>query len=113
MTDENPVETVKLLRERVKQEAEKLGLDVHSFALIPGDDNSPDLAQVVFTIGLEAIESKDETETRQTDAAFEELVGAEFTGESTTEEQASADERLEGQVDAATREALDGLFDED
>lgn len=110
--NDSPVETVKLLRERVKQEAEKLGLDVHSFALIPGDDHSPDLAQVVFKIGLEAIESDDETEMRQTDAAFEALVGAEFTGESTTEEQAEADKRLDEQVDAATREALDGLFDD-
>jgi len=114
MSDKNPVATVKLLRERVRQEAEKLGLDVHTFALVPGDDeDEPDLVQVVFTIGLEAIESENETETRQTDAAFEALVGAEFAGESITEEQAEADERLASQVDAATREALEGLFNDD
>ena len=109
----NPVDTVKLLRARVREEAKKLGLDIHSFALIPGDGEDPDLVQVVFTIGLEAIESENETENRQTDAAFEALVGAEFAGESTTEEQAEADERLAGQVDEATREALEGLFNDE
>ena len=108
----NPVDQVKLLRERVKQIATDLGLDLHAFTLSPGDEHDPDTIQAVFMIGLTAIESDDETEKRQTDEAFEALVGFEFEGESTNEDEEADAERVRNQQEAA-REALGDWLDGD
>lgn len=97
----NPIDKIKLLRERVKQIATELGLDLHAFTLSPGDEHDPDVIQAVFMIGLTAIESDHETETRQTNEAFEALVGFEFEGESTNEDEAADAERVRTQEDAA------------
>jgi len=107
----NPVNKVKDLRKRVSEEAEKLGLAIHNFALIPGDDHEHDIVQVVFTISAEAIESESETEKRQTDEAFEALMGAEFEGSSVNEEQTENEQRIQDQADAA-RESIEGWFNE-
>lgn len=112
----NPMETVKKLRDRVQKEAAELGLDVHAFSITPktSDGTQPhDEATIVFIIGLDAIETDDETEKRQTDAAFEAIIGGQFDSATVDEDEAEAAERLRGQVSEAARETLEGWFNED
>lgn len=97
----DPMEPVKKLMEAFEKEIEPLGLQVHTFALLPNPDGPPHMVQAMLTFDgqeLAAIQSQVEEDVlRDTTLSPEEeaMFAALTREEQRTDEQQKADETAE------------------
>jgi hypothetical protein len=101
------------LRDRVQEIAKEMNLDVISFSIIPGkDEHDNDILTISALIGVEALETIEETQQRKTDDAFEAIFAKEFGGSTDflSDETKAALKKEEEEKEAAAkalREVLD------
>lgn len=76
MSNPNPIDPIRNICERLKEEADKIGLNLYQVALIPhaADVQQPDMLQCVFVLKPESLLGEDEIEQIGIDQQFEELV---------------------------------------
>ena len=65
------MDKIRLLRNRLKQIGDELGLDMRGFMLVPAeDDDSPDMAQAMFVVRSEAIKGEKDADDALLDEQF-------------------------------------------
>lgn len=65
------MDKIRLLRNRLKQIGDELGLDMRGFMLVPAeDDDSPDMAQAMFVVRSEAIKGEKDADDALMDEQF-------------------------------------------
>ncbi len=73
---QSPLDPIRIVSKRLGEVAAELGLELHQVSIIPGppelDGHAPDIMQVMFTIGEQAVDPTG-YEQRQTDATFAEM----------------------------------------
>lgn len=57
---DNPIEPVSRLRTRLKEECEKVGLNLVEFSLSPSNPQHPDIVQAMFTIDKDKVGKTEE-----------------------------------------------------
>jgi hypothetical protein len=98
----HPLDPLIILRHRLEQEAEKLGLTLRAFNIIlPEHLTDPTAAAVIFEITPEAVKTADE----KTDDIFESII-ASFE---TTEEE-KPDDKLKKEIEQRLKDGK-GIFD--
>jgi hypothetical protein len=68
---ENPLDPMKVLRERLEKATGALGLELHQFALLIGGEHEPDAVQAVFIVNADVVGR--DTEQAEYDDKFEQI----------------------------------------
>lgn len=61
----NPLEPIKKLAERLKEEAEKIGLEMMAFGVVPNMEGGPDSVQCMFAISTDKLAESEATDEEQ------------------------------------------------
>ena len=104
----DPLNPVKVLRDRLTAEAAAMGLELVQFAISPAHDTQPDLIQAVFRVTETAVKTPEEREQDSFDSMFEQIV----SGATKDEEIESIKKSIvddEDKIEKARREALEML----
>ncbi len=107
----DPLSKVRLLMKAVKARAEENNLELKNFVLAPSEDGESDFVQLAMIITPEALETIEETQTRQTDDQFADMMsGVSLDG--FAEESPGLPDEVQSRVDE-TAEEIFGAYDDE
>lgn len=85
----DPLEPIKKLAERLKEEAEKIGLDMLAFGVVPNLEGGPDAVQCMFAISGDKVAEVEEKDEEQSE------IDKEFMAILEGDKKSEADQKLE------------------
>lgn len=102
--NDNPMEQLHVLQEKLREAAEALGLDLQAFVAIPGSDHGPHMAQAHFV--LDPAKAFKSPEERATD---DELTRMELAMRAESQEEKANEARVQLQESLQELQKGDGI----